>query len=107
MFSRHGDADGGSGAWLPGFAEAFSEALEQMEADSSRRLLAGAKIPGEGGHGDVSLDAAIPKFVEKHAPQQQLLLASALKAEAEIFYSCTSRDLSFLHGAHEPCVFHP
>ncbi len=107
VFSLHKDAEGSSGAWLPGFAEAFSEALEQMEGESSRRLLAGVKMLGEGGHGDVSLDAAIPKFVEKHSQQQQLLLTSALKAEAEIFYSCASRDLSYLHGAFEPYVFNP
>jgi hypothetical protein len=75
-----------------------------MEHDSSRRVLAGVRIQGEGGQGDVSLDDAIAKYVQQQQQQQQqqqLLLSSALKAEAEIFYSCTSRDLSFLHGAHE------
>jgi hypothetical protein len=76
-----------------------------MERDSSARSLAGTRVPGSGGQGDVSLDAAIPKYVAQqlqHQQQQQPLLANALRAEAEIFYSCESRDLSFLHGAHEP-----
>ena len=56
--------------------------------------------------GDISLEEAIPKYVQQQQQQQQQqqLLASALKAEAEIFYSCSSRDLSFLNGSHEVVV---
>jgi hypothetical protein len=85
-----------------------------MERDSSGGVLAGVKILGS--EGDVSLEDAIPKYVQQyqqqyqhqqhqHQQQTQLaqqLLANALQAEAEIFYSCASRDLSFLRGAHEP-----
>ena len=71
-----------------------------MERDSSMRVLAGERIQGVGGQGDVSLDDAIPKYVQQQPHQQ--LLANALRAEADIFYSCASRDLSFLHGSHEP-----
>ena len=110
VFTRNKEEDGSGGsAWLPGFAELFYKTLEEMEQDSSSRLLAGVRIQGEGGQGDVSLDEAIPKYLQQQQQQQQLphhhqqqMLSNAIKAEAEIFYSCTSRDLSFLHGAHEP-----
>jgi hypothetical protein len=111
VFSRvSDDGEGGGGsAWIPGFSEAFCKALDDMEQDSSAGLLAGVKILGT--EGDVSLEDAIPKYVQQHQQQQQQqpqtqleqqLLANALQAEAEIFYSCSSRDLSFLRGAHEP-----
>jgi hypothetical protein len=105
VFTRNKEEAGGGGAWLPGFAELFYKTLEEMEQDSSSRLLAGVRIQGEGGQGDVSLDEAIPKYLQRQQQpdhHQQQLLSNAIKAEAEIFYSCTSRDLSFLHGAHEP-----
>ena len=95
------DGDGPSAsAWIPGFSDAFCQVLDDMEQDSSNRVLAGVHIQGSGGEGDVCLDDAIPKYVQHQ--QHPQLLACALRAEADIFYSCTSRDLSFLHGAHEP-----
>jgi predicted secreted Zn-dependent protease len=76
-----------------------------MDHDSHNRIMAGTPVSGAKGDGDVSLVDVIPKYLESQLehqqPHVQQLVAAAVRAEAEIFYSCSAADLSFLHGAYE------